>query len=170
MRKMFEKDSFYVPNPEKTHERTKDMSFFLVGDKIFLLKHWLMRPYAGKQLTDQTRKQINFRLSWTRRIREYFWYFGIKMEILSEDNRRYLRKDRENRSYIYIRLKMHTILWQSSLIQRIVMVRLLQDNGVFITNSLHKVCSVRNSGYQGNTLELQETLVEYFISESGLIS
>ena len=92
------------------------------------------------------------------------------MENLSEDNRRYLRKDRENRSYIYIRLIMHTILWQSSLIQRIIMVRLLEDNGVFITNNLHKVSSVRNSGYQGKTLEVQETLAEYFISERGLIS
>ena len=92
------------------------------------------------------------------------------MENLSEDNRRYLRKDRENRSYIYIRLIMHTVLWQSSLIQRIIMVRLLQDNGVFITNNLHKVCSVRNSRYQGKTLEVQETLAEYFISERGLIS
>ena len=66
--------------------------------------------------------------------REYFSYFGIKMEDLSEDNRRYPRKDRENRSYDHIRLTIRTILRQSSLIQRIVLVILLQGNGVFITN------------------------------------
>ena len=54
-----EKDSFYIPAPEKTHDFTKKCLFSFVDDEIFSLKHWLMRLYAGKQLTDETRKNFN---------------------------------------------------------------------------------------------------------------
>ena len=53
------KDSFYIPAPEKTHDFTKKCRFSFVDDEIFPLKHWLMRPYASKQLTDETRKNFN---------------------------------------------------------------------------------------------------------------
>ena len=42
MGKKCEKDSFYVPAPENTHDFTKEMPFFLFGEEIFPLKHWLM--------------------------------------------------------------------------------------------------------------------------------
>ena len=35
MGKKFGKDSFHVPAPEKTHDFTNQMLFFLVGDEIF---------------------------------------------------------------------------------------------------------------------------------------
>ena len=74
------------------------MSFFLVGDEIFLLKYWLMQPYADKELKDKTKKKLTTGSHEPYDYREHFWYFGIKIEDLSEANRRYSRKDQENRS------------------------------------------------------------------------
>ena len=66
MGKKCEKDSFYVPAPENTHDFTKEMPFFLFGEEIFPLKHWLMWQCAGKQLTHEARKNFNYRPSRAR--------------------------------------------------------------------------------------------------------
>ena len=97
------------------------MSFLLVGDEIFPLKHWLMRPDAGKQATE---KKFNFQLLRARTIIENT--FNIKMEDLSEANRKYARKDPKMvpaKFALQIRLTMHTVLRQGSLIPRIVLLR-----------------------------------------------
>ena len=51
------------------------LPYFLVGDEIFPVQNWLMRPYAGKALTNETRKKMNYLLSRARRIIENI--FGI---------------------------------------------------------------------------------------------
>ena len=50
------------------------MPFTLLGDEIFSLKHWLMKPYPGDNLTEE-RRVFNYRLSRARRTIENA--FGI---------------------------------------------------------------------------------------------
>lgn len=49
--------------------------FFLVGDEIFSLKPWLMRPISGNKLVDERSKVFNYRHSRARRVIENA--FGI---------------------------------------------------------------------------------------------
>ena len=74
MGEVFETDGLNIPEPSR-HSTCKfdPLSFFLVGDEIFPLKTWLMRPYPGKL----TKKQMifNYRLSRARRTIENA--FGI---------------------------------------------------------------------------------------------
>ena len=46
-----------------------------LGDEIFPLTNWLMRPFSGKSLINEKRKIFNYRLSRVRRIIENT--FGI---------------------------------------------------------------------------------------------
>ena len=99
-----------------------------------------MRPYAGKQLTDEIRKVFNCRLSQVLRIIEN--NFGIlvsrwtilqrEIEGTPEKIDKIVLATIVLHNYL-IRLTMQTILRQGLLIQRIVLVRLLQDNGESIS-------------------------------------
>ena len=44
--------------------------YFLVGDEIFPLTNWLMRPFSGKSLVNEKHKISNYRLSPARRVIE----------------------------------------------------------------------------------------------------
>ena len=70
----FEDHSNNIPQPESVEGCDFDpLPYFLVGDEIFPLKAWLMRPYPGK-LAEQERV-FNYRLSRARRVIENC--FGI---------------------------------------------------------------------------------------------
>ena len=56
MGKMFERNQMNIPEPEVIKGENFKMPYFLVGDEIFPLMNWLMRPYAGSALTDDRRK------------------------------------------------------------------------------------------------------------------
>ena len=75
MGKMFERNQMNIPEPEVIKGENFKMPYFLVGDEIFPLKNWLMRPYAGSALTDDRRKLFNYRQSRARRVIENT--FGI---------------------------------------------------------------------------------------------
>ena len=75
MGEMFDDDQMYVPNARKIKESSKDSTpYFLLGDEIFPLKKWLMRPYPGKNATEEERI-YNYRHSRARRCIENA--FGI---------------------------------------------------------------------------------------------
>ena len=75
MGKRFKRGGFNLPAPEKLHGCSLPKTpFFLVGDDIFPLNDWLLKPYSGKDL-DQQEDVFNYRLSRARRIIENC--FGI---------------------------------------------------------------------------------------------
>ena len=87
MGKMFDKNKMNIPESEEITGDDLEVPYFLVGDEIFPLKNWLMRPYSGKALVNETRKIFNYRLSRARRIIENT--FGImvaRWEGFSEAN------------------------------------------------------------------------------------
>ena len=56
MGKMFEEDLLNVPPDCKLSEDDeRSLPYFLLGDEIFPLKKWLMRPYPGKNASDKER-------------------------------------------------------------------------------------------------------------------
>ena len=76
MGKRFERGKLNVPEPKEIGGAGGvELSHFLVGDEIFPLTNWLMRPFSGKALVNEKRKIFNCRLSRARRIIENT--FGI---------------------------------------------------------------------------------------------
>ena len=75
--KAFSQHLFHYPAPEKIPGSTADIPLFLVGDEIFPLKEWLMRPYPGskKGTMEESKFVFNYRLSRARRVIENT--FGI---------------------------------------------------------------------------------------------
>ena len=66
----FEQNRSNIFPPETLDGLDETVPFFLVGDEIFPPKVWLMRPFAGEQLTNKMRKVSNYMLSKARRITE----------------------------------------------------------------------------------------------------
>ena len=73
MGQRFDEDSLSIPPAEKLPGCDVELSYYLVGDEIFPLKTWLMRPYPGKLSEEQ--RIYNYRLSRARRVVENA--FGI---------------------------------------------------------------------------------------------
>lgn len=57
-------NSIKIP-PASSHSNIDSLPFHLIGDEIFPLKTWLMRPYPGKLSEDQ--RIFNYRISRARR-------------------------------------------------------------------------------------------------------
>ena len=75
--------------PSPSPHGDKDLPFVIVGDDIFPLKPWLMKPYLGKNL-DQCQRIYNYRLSRARRtIENAFGILVAKWRIF----RRAIRED-----------------------------------------------------------------------------
>ena len=71
----FHNNTVNIPHAEPlTSEDTETLPYFLVGDEIFALKNWLMKPFPGRGLTERE-KLFNYRLSRARRTIENA--FGI---------------------------------------------------------------------------------------------
>ena len=75
MGRMFARNEMNLPKAEKIDGETWNTPYFLVGDEIFPLTTWLMRPFAGSSLINEKRKVFNYRLSRARRVIENA--FGI---------------------------------------------------------------------------------------------
>ena len=73
MGKCFEDNSLNVPEGSKMPGMDVELPYFLVGDEIFPLKTWLMRPYP--RTLDETQRIYNYRVSRARRTIENV--FGI---------------------------------------------------------------------------------------------
>ena len=75
MGKAFEDGSMSLPQPEHLPGcGLPQLPFYLVGDKIFALKPWLLQPYPGKNIKEEE-SIFNYRLSRARRVIENC--FGI---------------------------------------------------------------------------------------------
>ena len=75
MGEMFDDNLLHVPEDSRlTENHERPLPYFLLGDDIFPLKKWLMRPYPGKNASEEERI-YNYRHSRARRCIENA--FGI---------------------------------------------------------------------------------------------
>jgi len=74
LKEAIDDNSIGFPQPACLPGDDKDIPFFLVGDDIFALRSWLMKPYGRRKLSNDERI-FNYRLSRCRRIVENA--FGI---------------------------------------------------------------------------------------------
>ena len=72
--KAFDKNPTSLNLPSPSPHGHKTLPYVLLGDDIFPLKPWLMKPYPGKNL-DESKRVYNYRLSRARRTIENA--FGI---------------------------------------------------------------------------------------------
>ena len=56
-----------INSPAAVHLPGCDLLYFIVGDEIFALKPWLMRPYPGRNISEE-RSIFNYQLSRARRV------------------------------------------------------------------------------------------------------
>lgn len=70
----FEQHPTELHLPSPSHHGDKNLPYVVVGDDIFPLKPWLMKPYPGRNL-DECQRVYNYRLSRARRTIENA--FGI---------------------------------------------------------------------------------------------
>ena len=85
----FEQHPTELNLPSPSLHGDKDLPYVIVGDDIFPLKPWLMKPYPGKNL-DQCQKIYNYKLSRARRtIENAFGILAAKWRIF----RRAIRGD-----------------------------------------------------------------------------
>ena len=75
MGKLFRESNLNIPPRSKIYESDYEFSHFLVGDEVFPLQDWLLRPFAGSSLVNELRKIFNYRLSKARKVIENT--FGI---------------------------------------------------------------------------------------------
>ena len=74
LKECIEEDTVGVPAPEPLPHDDRDMPFFIVGDDVFAMRTWLMKPFSKYDLT-LAERVFNYRLSRARRIVENA--FGI---------------------------------------------------------------------------------------------
>lgn len=76
----FDNDQLGLPQPSNIHGH--NLPYCIVGDEIFPLKYWLMKPYPGKNLSEE-QTIYNYRLSRARRtIENAFGILAAKWRIL----------------------------------------------------------------------------------------
>ena len=109
-RKSFEHRLWNYPAPEKMPGcYLAKVPYFLVGDAIFPLKDWLMRPYPGN--LDESQHVYNYRLSRARRfVENTFRILVARWRIF----RGFIRAGVKNvESYVLATLCLHNYLKQT---------------------------------------------------------
>ena len=85
-----ESNDFNIPGPRSIAGMQKDLPYFLLGDEIFPLKEWLMRPYPAP--LDEPKKIFNYRLSRSRRtIENAFGILAARWRIFRRAIRAYVK-------------------------------------------------------------------------------
>ncbi|XP_065067590.1 putative nuclease HARBI1 [Rhopilema esculentum] len=178
MGQRFEEGSLGIPQATGVNGYTLGpMPYYLVGDEIFPLKDWLMRPYPGSLNEDQ--RIFNYRLSRARRVIENT--FGI-MVARWRLFRGPIRASRENVvRYVLAAVCLHNYLRQT-------------ENAVYCPNGfvdsedssgqilpgewrrlasdgmgLQNIQRVRGSRHTANATAIRNALKQYLCSEAGSV-
>ena len=84
---MFENELLYVPEDRKLNDSDNEsLQYFLFGDEIFSLKKWLMRPFPGKNATEDKKKTFTTTFKSTKSYGKSFWNFNCTLANLSKAN------------------------------------------------------------------------------------
>ena len=176
---MMENDRLGIPAPSKLRSCNFDLlPYFFVGDEIFPLRTWLMRPLQGK--LDDNKRIFNFRLSRARlTIENTFGVLAARWRIFYTP----IRASVENvEKYTLACLALHDDL-------------LLTDNAIYCpfgfvdsfdisgklkqrekrdlnvdNRGLLPISRVKGSRYREDVTGMRNALIEYVNSEEGCVS
>jgi len=177
----FENNRLNVPESTVVNEDTGEIPYFLVGDEIFPLKTWLMRPYPGTALSNNEEKKIfNYRHSRARRVIENaFGILSTRWRIFHKPIKATI-KNVEN--YTLACLGLHNYLRQTDNAMYTPQGFLDSENkngeikegewrsGKQNSETAFRTLNpVRGSRYSTDALKMRETLTEYVNSEDGSV-
>ena len=177
---MFDNGKMNLPAPSKIYQSSdQDLPYFLLGDGIFPLKDWLMRPFPGAGATEEE-KIYNYRHSRAHRCIEKA--FGI----LSQRWRIFLKpikasvKNVEN--YTLACLALHNYLRRTENAKYIPTdFADSEDSGRNIVpgdwrkdvqsgnSPLEEIASLRGSRAKKSALDTRDALKDYLNSEEGSV-
>ena len=176
----FENNTLNLPENEKFGEKQLDLPYFLLGDEIFPLKPWLMRPYPGNL---PEREQVyNYRHSRARRVIENS--FGILRARWRIFSRPIIASVENTESYIMACLCLHNYLRQTdnAMYCPSGFVDSYSSTGEYKpgawrkqdmrgnASGLRPVAPAKGCRSRATAVEVREALKEYVNSESGLVS
>jgi hypothetical protein len=103
---------FSIPEPDELKGYNYgELPYYLVGDEIFPLRTWLMRPYSGKELPDEEKSVFNYRLSRARRVIENC--FGILTTRWRIFHKMIIGKRENVQRYVLATMALHNYLNQT---------------------------------------------------------
>ena len=181
MGQMFQENELKVPKSRPRDGIDGSLPFYLLGDEIFPLKTWLMRPYPGHSL-DEERRVYNYRHSRARRtIENAFGILSARWRIFHKP----IKASTTNvERYVLACMTLHNYLRQTdnafysptgftdsddgSGVIRLGEWRSTQatgdENGCF-----RQLRGVRGSRYGNDAIKMRETLTSYVNSEDGCL-
>lgn len=173
MGKMFEREEMNLPESETIEGDKLQMPYFLVGDEIFPLKNWLMRPYSGKSLVNEKRKIFNYRLSRARRIIENT--FGIMVARWRIFQTTINAEPERVEKIVFACVALHNYLSQTdnAYYTPFGFVDCESKCGDIIpgqwrskieSNSLESIKPIRSIKYKKSAIQTRENLAKYFVT------
>ena len=182
MGKKFELEEMNLPSPSHQPGCSFDpLPYFIVGDEIFPLKKWLMRPYPGKSITEE-QSIYNYRHSRARRVIENAfgilacrWRIFNTPIIATVDNiQRYVKTAIVLHNYL--RQTQNAIYCPAGFIDSENSTGVIQPGhwrGMVHENQnalLQRLPPVRGSRYNGSAVDMRDALKEYVNSDIGSLS
>lgn len=157
-----------VPPSTALPGTTNVVPYVILGDEAFPLKEFLMRPYPGKQLHDNSRKIYNYRHCRGRRVVENT--FGILTQKFRIYNRRIQTKPENADNIILATCVLHNFIKiydGKQVYNRIDQSRSINHNTDTIT--LQNV-PLHGGNASQLAFQVRETFKDFFSSEAGLVS
>ena len=183
MGKAFEDGSMLLPKPEHIPECSLPLlPYYLVGDEIFALKPWLMRPYPGKNIKED-QSIFNYRLSRARRVIENC--FGILVARWRTFRGPIQSKVETVQKIVQATIALHKYLRQTDTACYCPagFVDSFDDSGNILPGEWRQItstddgsgafCSLpatRGTRYRNHAMEMREALKAYVNAEQGAVS
>ena len=176
--KGFENDTLNLPAPETLNHCTYDpLPYFMVGDEIFPLKTWMMRPYPGK--LNEEERIFNYRLSRARRVIENaFGILAARWRIFNKP----IKASVENvERYVLACISLHNYLCQTENASYCARgyvdsedgngaIKPGQWRGMVNTNegAFNEIPRVRGSRPKEDAVEMRKSLMKYVNEEDAV--
>ena len=183
MGRQFEEQKLNLPDPDKLLGcNFEPLPYFLLGDEIFPLKSWLLRPYPGRSATEEEERIYNYRQSRARRVIENtFGILSARWRIFQTP----IRAKVENaESYVLACLALHNYLRQTnnSAYTPAGFIDSECSNGdikqgewqSLVSNdanngAIQNIRPIRGSRYREECIRMRDDLKDYFSSEYGSV-
>ena len=179
MGELFERKKMQIPEPKALPGCSYyPLPYFLVGDEIFPLKTWMMRPYPGKLLDEQ--RIFNYRLSRARSVIENT--FGVLVARWRIFNTPINATIENAESYTLAAIALHNYLrlTDNAIYTPKGFVDSESSDGKILPGEwrclvgdnetgLRRINNVRGSRYQENAVNMRDALRDYVCSNEGSV-